>query len=313
VIPESAKTAGQTSSAENKAMSYTVKQVARMSGVSVRTLHFYDETGLLKPAFIGPNAYRFYEEPQLLILQQILFYRELGFELKQILKILGRADFEKVAALQSHRKVLQKNLARTRRLIQTIDKTIQHLKGKKKMKSQEMFVGFSVAAGKDRFNQPIKLGGRGGEPNDCKLSGKDTDGAMCVFEFTGLSGGPPHIHHAQDEWIYVVEGEFKFHVGNKQFHVIAGESVFIPRKLKHMWGCVSGKAGKLINVYQPAGTMEEFFRELSKPPKNLITAEQMVNKTYTAEQVKSLHRLFEVHGMDLLPPPGHERTTSKIK
>src|SRR4029434_6426989 len=123
-------------------MAYTVKQVAAMSGVSVRTLHFYDETGLLKPAYYGANGYRFYEEPQLLTLQQILFYRELGFELKQIERILNRADFEKIAALQSHRKVLQKNAARTRQLIVTIDKTIEHLKGKTKMKSHEMFAGF---------------------------------------------------------------------------------------------------------------------------------------------------------------------------
>src|SRR6266702_1931939 len=144
-------------------MAYTVKQVAVMSGVSVRTLHFYDETGLLKPAYHGVNGYRFYDEPQLLTLQQILFYRELGFELKQIERILG-LDFEKVAALQSHRKVLQKNLARTRTLIETIDKTLQHLKGTKKMKSEEMFVGFSVAAGDDRFGEHIRLGGPGGEP-----------------------------------------------------------------------------------------------------------------------------------------------------
>src|ERR1051325_3151015 len=105
-------------------MAYTVKQVAAMSAVSVRTLHFYDETGLLKPAYHGANGYRFYEEAQLLTLQQILFYRELGFELKQIKRILGRSDFDKVAALESHRKLLQKNLARTRRLIVTINKTI---------------------------------------------------------------------------------------------------------------------------------------------------------------------------------------------
>src|ERR1041385_4667511 len=110
-----------------KAMAYTVKQVAAMSGVSVRTLHFYDETGLLKPAYVGANGYRFYEEPQLLTLQQILFYRELGLELKQIKRILGQADFEIAAALQSHRKVLQKNLAQTRQLTETIDKTIRHL------------------------------------------------------------------------------------------------------------------------------------------------------------------------------------------
>src|SRR3954464_5497167 len=74
-----------------KAMAYTVKQVATVSGVSVRTLHFYDEAGLLKPAYHGANGYRFYEEPQLLTLQQILFYRELGFELKQIKQILAGA------------------------------------------------------------------------------------------------------------------------------------------------------------------------------------------------------------------------------
>ena len=123
-------------------MAYTVKQVARMSGVSVRALHFYDETGLLKPAYYAANGYRVYEEAQLLTLQQILFYRELGFELKQIKRILGRADFEKIGALESHRKVLRKDLTRTRRLIATIDKTIEHLKGKRKMKSKELFVGF---------------------------------------------------------------------------------------------------------------------------------------------------------------------------
>src|SRR5215218_1760780 len=167
--------------AKHQAMAYTVKQVSAISGVSVRTLHFYDEVDLLKPAYVGANGYRFYEEPQLLILQQILFYRELGFELKKIKKIVRAAKFEKVAALQSHRKVLQKNLTRTARLIETIDKTIKHLKGTQKMKSEELFAGFRVGAGKARFDEQIKLGG---EPSDCKVSAKDTDGAMCVFEFT---------------------------------------------------------------------------------------------------------------------------------
>lgn len=101
-------------------MPYTVKQLAAMSGVRVRTLHFYDETGLLKPAYVGANGYRYYEEPQLLTLQQILFYRELEFELRQIRRILGQDDFEIVAALQSHRNDLEKDLDRTRTLIETI-------------------------------------------------------------------------------------------------------------------------------------------------------------------------------------------------
>src|ERR1043165_9027093 len=142
-------------------MAYTVKQVARMSGVSVRTLHFYDEVGLLKPARVGANGYRFYNEPQLLTLQQILFYRELGFELKQIKRILGRPDFDRIAALESHRKILRKNLTRTKKLIQTIDQTTEHLKGKKKMKTQEMFAGFNAEQQArhekyliDRFGEP---------------------------------------------------------------------------------------------------------------------------------------------------------------
>src|SRR5687767_6072651 len=148
-------------------MAYTVKQVAAMSGVSVRALHFYDETGLLKPAHTGPNGYRFYEEPQLLTLQQILFYRELGFELKRIKEVLSRDDFERIPALESHRELLIRNLSRTQTLIETIDKTIEHLRGTRKMKTEEMFTGFSVAAGRDRFGERIELGG---EPNDCKVS-----------------------------------------------------------------------------------------------------------------------------------------------
>lgn len=124
-------------------MAYTVKKLAIMSGVSVRTLHFYDEIGLLKPAYHGANGYRFYEEAQLLLLQQILFYRELGFELKQIQKLLGRKDFDKIAALSSHRLALQKNLNKTAQLIKTIDKTVDHIKGTKKMKHQMMYTGFN--------------------------------------------------------------------------------------------------------------------------------------------------------------------------
>ncbi len=74
-------------------MAYTVKKLAEISGVSIRTLHFYDEVGLLKPAYHGSNGYRFYEEEQLLILQQILFFRELGFELKQIQKHSWKKGF----------------------------------------------------------------------------------------------------------------------------------------------------------------------------------------------------------------------------
>ena len=141
-----------------------------------------------KPAYVGENGYRYYEEAQLLKLQQILFYRELGLELKEIKRILGQTDFKIASALQSHRKVLQTRIARVGQLLETIDKTIEHLKGKTKMKSEEMFVGFHVGKGDDRHGERIKLGGI--SPHDCKVSAKDTGGAMAVFEFTGPGGGP---------------------------------------------------------------------------------------------------------------------------
>ena len=268
-----------------------------MSGVSVRTLHFYDETGLLKPAYLGANGYRFYEEPQLLTLQQILFYRELGFELKQIKRIVGRADFEKVAALQSHRKVLQKNLTRTGRLLETIDKTIQHLKGIQKMKTKEMFAGFSVAAGKDRFNEGFN---RHGSTIDCKVSGKDTGGAMCVLEVNN-SGWPRHVNPEQDEWIYVVDGEVELEIGKKRFHLGPRESMFIPRNVEHVWTAVSAQA-QILNTYQPAGRIEEFFQVLAKY-EDLPTREQAIKQDYTDEQKNGMKRLFEAHGMVLTGPP----------
>ena len=101
-------------------MAYTVTKLAKISGVSVRTLHWYDEVELLKPAYYGANGYRYYEEEQLLILQQILFFRELGFELQQIRRVLRRSDFDKMVALSSHRQVLQKNIEKTKKLIKKV-------------------------------------------------------------------------------------------------------------------------------------------------------------------------------------------------
>jgi DNA-binding transcriptional MerR regulator len=278
-------------------MAHTVKQVAAMSGVSVRTLHYYDEIALLKPAYTKANGYRIYEEPQLLILQQILFYRELGFELKRIKEILSQPKFEKVAALKSHREVLEKNAARNRTLIETIDRTISHLKGTKKMKSEELFTGFSVGAGEDRFNHGFD---RHGTTIDCKVSGKDTGGAMCVLEVNN-SGWPRHVNRDQDEWIYVVDGEVELEVGKKRFRLGPRESMFIPRNQEHAWVAVTEPA-KILNTYQPAGQIEEFFQVLAEF-EDLPTREQAVEKSYSTEQIDGLTRLFNAHGMTVTGPP----------
>ena len=269
-------------------MAYTVKQVAEPSGVSVRTLHFYDETDLLKPAFTGSNGYRFYEEPQLLTLQQILFYRELGFELRKIRQLLGRPDFQRVDALRAHRKALEERLARTRRLLETIDHTIDHLEGRKPMQEEQIFAGFTVAAGDDRFGERVRLGG---EPNDCKVSAADTGGAMAVWEFRGRNGWPRHLHHEQDEWLYVVDGEIDCEAGGRRLRLRRGESLFLPRRTPHWWGASGGIPATVLEVYSPAGSLEQFFREVGRytdPP------------VHVALGVEGLKQLFAAHGMTLL-------------
>src|SRR5580658_4236078 len=124
-------------------MSYTVKKLAKLSGISVRTLRFYDAIGLLKPASRGDNNYRQYQEEQILMLQQILFYRELGFPLNDIQRIISSDDFNKIDALISHKQVLAQSLDRTKQLIKTIDQTIAHLRGKITMRDEELFLGFA--------------------------------------------------------------------------------------------------------------------------------------------------------------------------
>jgi DNA-binding transcriptional MerR regulator len=124
-------------------MSYTVKQLSRLAGVSVRTLHYYDEIGLLKPEAIRPNGYRQYGDQAMLKLQQILFYRELDLSLEDIKAMLGRPDFDALAALEAHRVSLQGRAARLERLIQTVDDTLLHMKGNKEMSPKQLFAAFS--------------------------------------------------------------------------------------------------------------------------------------------------------------------------
>lgn len=122
---------------------FTVKQLSSLAGITPRTLHYYDEIGLLKPSEIGANGYRYYNEESLLRLQQILLYRELDIPLEDIKRILGGGDFELRSALESHREELQRRIAHLGRLIATVDKTILHVEGKIEMSQAQFFEGFS--------------------------------------------------------------------------------------------------------------------------------------------------------------------------
>ena len=124
-------------------MVYTIKKLAQLAGTSVRTLHYYDEIGLLKPEYRGANGYRHYCEKSIAKLQQIMFFRELDFSLEEIKTITSRPDFDAVEALQSHKDLLQKRKERIDELLNTITKTIKNIKGEKLMEIKEYYQGFS--------------------------------------------------------------------------------------------------------------------------------------------------------------------------
>ncbi|MBN1305299.1 MAG: MerR family transcriptional regulator [Anaerolineales bacterium] len=136
---------------------YTVKQLSTLAGVTPRTLHHYDRIDLLKPEEVGENGYRYYGQQSLLRLQQILFYRELGFSLESIRDILNRPDFRIVDALEEHRSSLQGRVRRLERLIRTVNETIQHLKGETKMNDRRLFAGFGEEQQEEYARQAEQL------------------------------------------------------------------------------------------------------------------------------------------------------------
>ena len=122
----------------------TVKQLAAISGVTVRTLHHYDEIGLLTPAHVGANGYRYYGRAELIRLQRILFHRELGVPLGEIAELLALEGEDQVGVLMRHRERLEAERARFRILIETIDRTVASIKGETHMSNTDLYQGFSA-------------------------------------------------------------------------------------------------------------------------------------------------------------------------
>ena len=116
--------------------------MADLVGISVRTLHHYDEIGLLRPEKTTEAGYRLYSDENLERLQQILFFRELGFPLKEIKKIINEASFDRLEALKLQRKMLLEKQKQLDSMVKTIDKTIKYLRGEIKMTNKEKFTGF---------------------------------------------------------------------------------------------------------------------------------------------------------------------------
>lgn len=140
-------------------MEYTVQKLAKLAGVSTRTLRYYDEIGLLEPARNSSSGYRIYGGKEVDKLQQILFYRELGLDLDSIKKIVNNPAFDGAAALRMHR---EKLLARRRQLdllIINVESTISAAEGESKMADKEKFQGFKqkmVDDNEKQYGQEIR-------------------------------------------------------------------------------------------------------------------------------------------------------------
>lgn len=131
-----------------------VKKVSQLTGVSVRTLHHYDDIGLLTPDCTTVAGYRLYSDDNLATLQQILFFRELGFSLKKIKELLTSPSFSRQEAFEMQRKMLLEKREQLDSMIDTIEKTIQHGRGDIVMTNEEKFKGFDF--GKNPYEQEAR-------------------------------------------------------------------------------------------------------------------------------------------------------------
>lgn len=134
-------------------MAHTVKAVADLAGISIRTLHHYDEIGLLKPAQLTAAGYRLYTDKDLEQLQQVLFFRELGLSLQEIKGILNRPDFDRRQALQDHRRLLKSRQERLSSLIQLVDRTLDAMERGIQMSDKDLFAGFDQAKYEEEARQ----------------------------------------------------------------------------------------------------------------------------------------------------------------
>ncbi len=142
-----------------------------------------------------------------------------------------------------------------------------------------------VAAEADQFGEVRSLGI---STIAFKVVPQDEMGLFIIENTFQAKGGPArHLHYAQDEWFYAVEGQFVVEVGSERFNLHPGDSLLAPRNVPHVWAYVGENVGRMLITFLPAGKMEAFFREVTKanamPPQDPA--------------------LWQAHGMALLGPP----------
>lgn len=149
-----------------------IKEVSNLAGISVRTLHHYDEIGLLKPEQVSEAGYRLYSEKNLELLQQILFFRELGFPLKEIKEIVSSPAFRREDALQLHRKMLLDKRKQLDQMIITIDRTIMQTRGEIEMTNEQKFEGFDFSSNPYQQEARDRWGDEAVDKSNAKLGNK---------------------------------------------------------------------------------------------------------------------------------------------
>ncbi|HVW20312.1 MAG TPA: cupin domain-containing protein [Opitutaceae bacterium] len=150
--------------------------------------------------------------------------------------------------------------------------------------------GFRVGAKEDRYAEELRIMGGA---FDLKVSTKDSGGDLLIYDTTRQQRGGPalHRHFSQDEWFYVLRGEFVVKVGEDTVRLGPGDSAFAPRMIPHAWAMVSEGPGQVLVLFQPAGSMEDFFHAMSRLGPNIPKDQEV------------FRRLWATHGQEMLGPP----------
>lgn len=145
-----------------------------------------------------------------------------------------------------------------------------------------------VLNGQDRDGEQHTIGV---SSTDFKVLTADAGGGIFIMEHTNRKkGGPPrHLHHNEDEWFYVLAGEYIVEIGTERFTVKPGDSILAPREVPHVWAFVGNNVGKMLIAFAPANKMEAFFRDNEKRRKG----NEYVNDA----------QVYRTYGLELLGPP----------
>ena len=221
-------------------MTYRIKELAQLAGVSTRTLRYYDAIGLLKPERQRANGYRLYGEAQVNALQEILFYRELGFELEQIRQLMTAPAYSREASLRAHLAALREKQANIQALVQTVEKTIRAIEGEMTMSDEEKFEGFKkrlIHENDEKFGAEVteKFGRAAVEESNRRLAGMTASQwaqqerlSEAIFKLLaeGMASGDPAGESAQAaadahrQWLGLFWGEGAY---SKESHLALAE------------------------------------------------------------------------------------------